>query len=415
MKSTALKYVANITLGKMLQSTSTTQDQSFHPYLQASSIQANSIDTSALKEMPFHQHEKKNLHLVKDDILVVEGGDVGKSAFVDINLQGIYYQNSLNRVRTNEANDAKFIYYNLVNLYNSGYYEAITNRATIRHLTAEKLANCPVFVTSKHEQRRIAEFLDRETAEIDAFMADQKRLLTLLKERWQSELNEVVHTGVNEIPLVAFAEPNGFFDGDWIESKDQDPDGTIRLLQLADIGDGTFKNKSSRFITENTANRLACSLLKPGDILIARMPDPLGRACLLPENIGPAITAVDIAVLRVEKTISDSRYVAYALNSEKTRGNIKRVESGATRQRISRKNLGRINIPFPTLGEQRIISDHLDRTFSQLTQVTNELIEAIELSKERRSALISAAVTGQIDVSDRYAAEKVYEEVESST
>src|SRR5699024_1203012 len=143
--------------------------------------------------------------------------------------------------------------------------------------------------------------------------------------------------------------------------------------------------------------------------------DPLGRACLLPENIGPAITAVDIAVLRVEKTISDSRYVAYALNSEKTRGNIKRVESGATRQRISRKNLGRINIPFPTLGEQRIISDHLDRTFSQLTQVTNELIEAIELSKERRSALISAAVTGQIDVSDRYAAEKVYEEVESST
>src|SRR5699024_3087817 len=119
------------------------------------------IDTSALKEMPFHQHEKKNLHLVKDDILVVEGGDVGKSAFVDINLQGIYYQNSLNRVRTNEANDAKFIYYNLLNLYNSGYYEAMTNRATIRHLTAETLANCPVFVTSKHEQRRIAEFLDR--------------------------------------------------------------------------------------------------------------------------------------------------------------------------------------------------------------------------------------------------------------
>ena len=74
---------------------------------------------------------------------------------------------------------------------------------------------------------------------------------------------------------------NGFMvDGDWIESKDQDPLGEIRLLQLADIGDGYFIDKSNRFINKETAKKLKCTFLKKNDILIARMPDPLGRACL---------------------------------------------------------------------------------------------------------------------------------------
>src|SRR5690348_11943930 len=71
-------------------------------------------------------------------------------------------------------------------------------------------------------------------------------------------------------------------DGDWIESKDQDPNGTVRLIQLADIGDGEFKDRSSRFVTAETAKRLNCTFLEADDLLIARMPDPLGRACIFP-------------------------------------------------------------------------------------------------------------------------------------
>ena len=67
-------------------------------------------------------------------------------------------------------------------------------------------------------------------------------------------------------------------DGDWIESRDQDPTGTIRLIQLADIGDGRFLDKSSKFVNDATSLRLNCTLLQAGDVLIARMPDPLGRA-----------------------------------------------------------------------------------------------------------------------------------------
>src|SRR5207249_2862114 len=70
-----------------------------------------------------------------------------------------------------------------------------------------------------------------------------------------------------------------FCDGDWVESKDQDPNGDVRLIQLADIGDGIYRDRSSRFMNKATAARLNCSYLKAGDILVARMPDPLGRCC----------------------------------------------------------------------------------------------------------------------------------------
>ncbi len=87
-------------------------------------------------------------------------------------------------------------------------------------------------------------------------------------------------------------------DGDWIETKDQDPNGDVRLVQLADIGDGEFRDRSARFVNSKTAHRLNCTFLQKDDLLIARMPDPLGRACVFPGVGQPAITAVDVFVWR---------------------------------------------------------------------------------------------------------------------
>jgi type I restriction enzyme S subunit len=89
-----------------------------------------------------------------------------------------------------------------------------------------------------------------------------------------------------------------FCDGDWIESKDQDPNGEVRLVQLADIIDGEFKQKSERFMTYAKSNELRTTLLKEGDLLIARMPDPIGRACIFPGSDQDCITVVDVAIVR---------------------------------------------------------------------------------------------------------------------
>lgn len=89
-----------------------------------------------------------------------------------------------------------------------------------------------------------------------------------------------------------------FTDGDWVESKDQDPTGDVRLIQLADIGDGEYLGKSARFLTSSKARELRCTFLKPGDVLIARMPDPLGRACIFPGHLKSAVTVVDVCIVR---------------------------------------------------------------------------------------------------------------------
>ena len=102
--------------------------------------------------------------------------------------------------------------------------------------------------------------------------------------------------GDSTMNFTELVTANGLFcDGDWIEKKDQDPNGAVRLIQLADIGVCEFKDKSNRFVTESKAEELHCTYLRKGDILIARLPDPLGRACIFPFE-GKYITAVDVAV-----------------------------------------------------------------------------------------------------------------------
>lgn len=151
-----------------------------------------------------------------------------------------------------------------------------------------------------------------------------------------------------------------FADGDWIESKDQDPNGEIRLIQLADIGDGFFVNKSSKYINSDTAKRLKCTFLEKNDVLIARMPDPLGRACVFPlDEREKYITAVDVCIIRTKENCH-SRYLQYCINSKDVRNSIERQKTGTTRERITRKKLGDLDIPLPPLEQQKKIAAILD-------------------------------------------------------
>ena len=180
-------------------------------------------------------------------------------------------------------------------------------------------------------------------------------------------------TTIKRVPLAeALRSAPVFVDGDWIESKDQNPKGDVRLIQLADIGIGSFINKSRRFLTGNTARRLGCTFLERGDVLIARMPDPIGRACVFPGIGQPAVTAVDVCIVRVNPEVIDSRYLVHFLNSTDALRQISSKASGSTRQRISRSNLGTISIPLPPLEEQRRIAAILDKA-DQIKQLDSQV------------------------------------------
>lgn len=156
-----------------------------------------------------------------------------------------------------------------------------------------------------------------------------------------------------------------FVDGDWVESKDQDPDGTVRLTQLADVGVGVFRDRSNRWMREDQADRMRCTFLQPNDVLIARMPDPIARSCVVPDGVGRAVTAVDVAILRPRAAIADPKYLSWYFNSPAFTTAAEGRQSGSTRKRISRRNLGALVVPIPPLREQRhivaVLEDHLSR------------------------------------------------------
>ena len=187
-----------------------------------------------------------------------------------------------------------------------------------------------------------------------------------------------------------------FCDGDWVESKDQDPNGTIRLLQLADIGDGEFRNKSSRWLRPDQAERIGVTYVQEGDILIARMPDPLGRACIVPKLETPSITAVDVAILRVKREDVDPRWLMRWLNSPQTRATIAALASGTTRQRITRKNLEALDLFLPHIDEQRRIVETLDEHLFRIDKALADL----EVAANRSHHLFLAALEEAIEECD---------------
>jgi type I restriction enzyme S subunit len=159
-----------------------------------------------------------------------------------------------------------------------------------------------------------------------------------------------------------------FADGDWVESKDQSSEG-IRLIQTGNVGEGAFKDRSekARYISETTFNRLRCTEIFEGDCLVSRLPDPVGRSCILPDTGERMITAVDCTILRFHSKVLLPKFFNFYSQSDDYLSAIAKKCTGTTRNRVSRSNLGLTPIPVPPLAEQQRIVGLLDEAFEGLT------------------------------------------------
>jgi type I restriction enzyme, S subunit len=201
--------------------------------------------------------------------------------------------------------------------------------------------------------------------------------------------------GWSAATITELIAPDGeFCDGDWVESKDQDPAGDVRLIQLADVGDSEYTSKSARFLTSAKARELRCTFLQPGDVLVARMPDPLGRACIFPGDPKPAITVVDVCIVRPGSIGVDSRWLMWTINSPQFRADVAALQSGSTRKRISRGNLATINLPVPPLPEQRRVVAALEEHLSDLDAAVAGLKRARTNVQRYRASVLDAAACG---------------------
>jgi len=173
-----------------------------------------------------------------------------------------------------------------------------------------------------------------------------------------------------------------FADGDWIEKKDQSSGG-IRLVQTGNVGSGYFKDRAekARYISEKTFKRLHCTEILTGDVLVSRLPDPVGRSCILPEIKEKMITAVDCTIIRFKKDTLSQWFVNYSLSQE-YQNQVNTETGGATRQRISRKSLGEVTIPLPPISEQKRIVKTLNDVFEKLAKAKENAEKNLQNSKE---------------------------------
>jgi len=160
---------------------------------------------------------------------------------------------------------------------------------------------------SLEEQRKLAEVLWAIYDMNDKY----KKLILATDELVKSQFIEMFDRP--EYERVKFKKISTLFaDGDWIEIKDQSNDG-IRLVQTGNIGNGYYIDKEahSRYVSEETFLRLNCTEILPGDILISRLPDPVGRGCILPDGIGKAITAVDCTIVRLMDMVEPEYLIGF--------------------------------------------------------------------------------------------------------
>jgi type I restriction enzyme S subunit len=182
-----------------------------------------------------------------------------------------------------------------------------------------------------------------------------------------------------------------FDDGDWVEAEFLTDQG-IRLIQTGNIGEGRFIDKySKKYISAEAFKKLRCKDLQVGDILICRLADPAGRACIL-RDIGEdrMITAVDVTIFR-PPAIADRRFLVSVFTTSWWFQTVAERCGGSTRTRISRGELGKISIPLPPLIEQRGIADAL----SDVDALLGALDRLIAKKRDLKHAAMQQLLTGQ--------------------
>jgi len=185
-----------------------------------------------------------------------------------------------------------------------------------------------------------------------------------------------------------------FEDGDWIESKDQGGED-FRLLQISNIGDNEFVETGNfRYITSETHRNLRCNEVVPGDILISRMPKPIGRAWYVNPQPWRMITAVDVTIARPNSELVNPFYYLYHLNSSAHIGRCELRATGATRPRVSRKNMGTLPILIPPM----LVQSNFGGVASAVNAQRYALTCTIDRLTKARDLLLPRLMNGEISV-----------------
>lgn len=317
--------------------------------------------------------------------------------------------------------DERFYYYALIHL--RPVLEALGRGSTFMELSADDLRSVPMPFPSAADQHLIANYLDRETARIDGLIAEKECMLALLEEKRAALITRVVtrgldpntplkpsgsewlgeipaHWSIRRIKFVAVCLDQG--SSPIASSTPAGPD-ELGVLKLSAVSRGRFKREENKALrgTDEEEQLLA---LRRGDILITRgnTPELVADVACVPEDEPNLLLPDLIYRLRVQHQEILPEYLTSFLTTAAARVQIRRDARGSSGSmvKVSQGHVLDWLTPLPPLSEQTEIVNRIQRAEAQFQSMTREVSSSLALLSERRAALISAAVSGQLPLEE---------------
>ncbi|NKG33881.1 restriction endonuclease subunit S [Acinetobacter junii] len=403
------KYIAIFSKGKNPDLLVDQYSSGLYPYLSMDSLRGKS-------ESKYAEY-KKGLVLVKDNqpLIIWDGSNSGE--FV-LGKKGILSSTMASASLVYEI-DNKFYWYTCICIE-----PEMRKHATgmgIPHVNGDELRSISLPLPNLNEQEKIANFLDHETAKIDTLIAKQEKLIELLKEKRQAVISHAVTKGLNlnapmkdsgvewlgEVPehwkifniqrILNFIE-----QGSSPVAQNQTPqDDEYGVLKISAVKKGKFFPNESK--TLDYKSQLETKyIVHLGDLLVTRANTPqlVADACVV--NTEPTSPTMMCDLIYRLNTISDIKkeFLCYWLlsNSGRTQIELDARGSSMTMAKVSQSHIKAWKVVLPPLKEQNDIVIYLDYKLKEIDRLIDKSMVTIKLIQERRTALISAAVTGKVDV-----------------
>jgi type I restriction enzyme, S subunit len=302
-----------------------------------------------------------------------------------------------------------------------GHIQLLSSSSTQDNLNADKVRKMPVFVPGSSEQEVISSFLDQRTAHIDALIGKKEQLIRLLQEKRISLITRAVTKGLNpnvpmkssgvewlgEIPahwkvlriaMAASKIRNGYVG----PTRDILVSDGVRYLQSLHIKGGLIDfERRPYFVTQRWSNEHEKSVLREGDVLVVQTGD-IGQVAVVPNEFAGS-NCHALIIIRLKRDVGVGEWLASSFQSEYGQAALAYSQTGALHPHLECGHVREIRFAFPGQAEQQAILGHLRTALERVDAMVVKVYKAIDRLQELRISLISAAVTGQIDLREEVA------------
>jgi type I restriction enzyme S subunit len=389
------------------------------PFISAEAISTGRIDFEKIRahisEEDNEKYSKKYFPKKYDIYMVKSGATTGITAIVETDIKFNIWS-PLAVIRCNEKSNPYFVL-NFLRSFN--FKEAVElnwSFGTQQNIGMGVIENLHIAKPPFPEQQKIAQFLDHETAKIDTLIEKQQRLIELLKEKRQAVISHAVTKGLNpnapmkdsgvewlgevpehwEVRTVAKSS-NKITNGYVGQTKDILVDGGVPYVQATHIKRGKVNFDGAYFVRQNWSDAHSKSILSKGDVLIVQTGAGTGDIGLVTEK-EEGFNCHALIIVEPVKTIISGDFLSMVLQSQYGYSKLYSIRTGGMHPHLNCGEVQFVKLPIPPRDEQNEIINYIERNVTTFDLLINKQLDAIELMQERRTALISAAVTGKIDV-----------------